>query len=169
MNNSERHFYYKPRMEEIKPDPERYTPVDMLYNIGKIEGGQPRGFDVIDKATNARLYFTTPADQDAERIVKKELGDKAILPLTRNEDYFSVYSVTDGARLLIKSLEASPYQEAYMKKLKQDATEFINKIKKLDKNAFGIKLSDIAIQHNGPDNSSDDIYLSVVPPLKTSQ
>ncbi len=146
-------------------DPSIYIPVDMLYNIGRFEGGKARGLDVINGSTDRREYFTLPADFEAENLIKSKLGEAAILPYVRDENGYSVYAVSVGARPLKKTLDTKPYSSAYMNKLDNIAKQFMDKLKRLDPNKFGVTIESIAIVHNGGVQDSDDAYLTIVPPV----
>lgn len=154
-----------------KPLPEldlnRYRPVDMMYNIGRIAGKPARGLDVIDLNNNERIYVTEPADYKAEDSIREQMGRTAILSSKQNTEDYSVYKVPIGTRLLVKTLEIAPYNPAYMSKLESRALRLLNDLSRLDSQRFGITIDDIAIAHNGTEDGPDDTYLTIVPPVKS--
>lgn len=146
-------------------DNKNYRAVDMLFNIGRIEGQPARGFDVINLETMERQYFTSGSNELIEQKVKKILGEHAVLRcISRAEDY-SLYHVPEGARLLVKTLETAPYKPEYMSILRQRGDFMLRHLQALDPNRFGIRMQDIAIAHNGISAGPDDSYLTIVPPL----
>lgn len=141
-----------------------FTHTNMLFNIGRIEGGPLRGYDLVNPETNDRLFITESGDEESEKLVLSTLGRHSILhPLERTDD-FAVYEVSRGARLLVKTLKQGPYRLPYMQSLSARSFGLMESLYKLDAGAFGLNIENIAITHNG-DDDGDDIHLTVIPPL----
>ena len=146
-------------------DENNYSSVDMIYNIGRIEGKNFRGFDAIDLITNDRVYITKDSNLQIENDIRQKIGSKAVLELKEQNGAYGIYKVPLGARLLTRTLEISPYNIDYMNMLRTRASEFLRKLNSLDEHAFGITIEHLAIAHNGLDDGPDDTYLTVVPPI----
>lgn len=143
---------------------EGYKLTDMQFNIGRIEGGLVRGYDLINPATNERVYVTSAGSEEAEERVRSVLGHHSILAATERTSDYAVYDLSKGARLLVKTLEQGPYSHAYMQRLATRAFAFMEALDSIDDRAFGLDSNSIAITHNG-DAEEDDVHLTVIPPL----
>lgn len=134
----------------------------MQYNISRIEGQPPRGFDqVID---GRRQLITEGSDKASEQRIVAAMGSTSVLPRREEVNGHLVYDVPFGTRLLIKTLIQSPYSERYMRRLAASAGDFMRRLRQLDPGLFGIQLEHIAITHNAG-TREDDTALTVVPPV----
>jgi hypothetical protein len=143
---------------------EGYKNTDMQFNIGRVEGGPTRGYDLIDPVTKNRVYVTGPSDENSEDMVRAALGEHSVLEPTERTSDYTVYAVPHGSLLLEKTLQQGPYRIPYMQKLAVRSFLFMEGLNKLDPHAFGIDGNSIALTHNG-EAEEDDVHLTVVPPL----
>lgn len=147
--------------EKIFFTPPGFKEVEMLFNIGRIEGMPQRGFDMIN-TDKQRRYFVRESSRESEERVREALGRQAVLKSLGEEDGFLVYAVPLGTKPLKKVLDTAPYKREYMDRLAEHGERFLQKIGQLDSGRFGTDINSIAIAHNG---SEDDTHLVLVPPL----
>jgi len=141
-------------------------PVDMQFNIGRLEGMPERGLDIIEP-DGTRHYLIEGSDIESETLVKKNLGNAAVLRLRRMVNGVYIYDVPEGSRMLAKSFRQAPYIEDYVNREAFRTGQFIQKLRSLDKGLFGLTVQDVAITYGVPDLvNQDDVILTVIPPLK---
>ncbi len=141
-------------------------PVDMQFNIGRLEGMPERGLDIVDPG-NVRHYVCEGSDIESETLVKKNLGGAAILRLRGIENEMYIYDVPEGSLMLAKFFRQAPYTEEYVNRQAYRTGQFIKRLRSLDKGVFGLTVQDIAVTYGTPDRRNlDDVNLTVVPPLK---
>lgn len=142
----------------IKPG---FKEVEMVFNIGRIEGMPQRGNDMVN-ADGQRRYFVRESDRTSEDMVRQELGQKAVLKFLGKEGGLLVYDVPLGAQPLVKVLEIAQYRREYMDRLESESEEFLQKLSGIDSNRFGADINTLALAQNG---GEDDTYLTLIPPL----
>lgn len=147
--------------EKIFFAPPGFKEVEMLFNIGRVEGMPQRGFDLIN-ANKQRRYFVRESHRESEERVRESLGRQAVLKSLGEKEGFLVYAVPLGTKPLKKVLDTAPYKREYMDRLAEHGERFLQKIEQLDSGRFGADINSIAIAHSG---SEDDTYLTLVPPL----
>ncbi|MCA9337429.1 hypothetical protein KC951_01835 [Candidatus Saccharibacteria bacterium] len=154
---------------ELLPE---YYPTDAQFSIARYRG-ETRGFDLIDPRSRRRLYLTVGSSEEAEAWVARSVPGISLEQAVEVQPHPSqqidghvpqVYRVPEGTRLLIKTLDQSPYHAAYMRRIGHAAGALLRKLHRLDPGQFGIGLDNIALTHNGGDNQ-DDSELRIVPPL----
>lgn len=124
------------------------------------------GFDLIDENHRKRVYVAPVGSIESEAVLMGVLGTQSVIPLKKITTDFAIYDLPPGARSLRKTMKTGPYAKPYMQSLALRSLQFLEKIYKLDPNAFGLTLGSIAISHDGDAGYQDDIFLTVIPPLQ---
>ncbi len=152
----------------VDNDFKHYQPTDMQFNIGRLEGGPLRGYDLVNPVSRERILLARDSSIDSERLVRLRLGRLAIpprMPKLHPYDSYDIYYMPFGARLLIKTLRAAPYNPDYMANVTDRVGVFMRRLHQLDPGLFGLTLTTIAVGHDIEDGERDDVALMVVPPL----
>jgi hypothetical protein len=146
---------------------------DPQFNVGRFVDGIAVGADLVNSTDNRRIYVTEGSSETSERMVVEMLG-KVVLPPSRivhpsflgtdKEAALQTYEIPFGARPVRRTLEQSPYRDAYMQRLSFRVGELLGKLRKLDAGIFGLNVDAVAIGHNGSEHG-DDTRLFIVPPL----
>lgn len=144
---------------------DHYHETDMQFNVGRIEGQQPRGYDIVDESGADRYYVTSPSSSVAASRLAQRFGDQVVPPVVIETDDIAVYDITAGSRLLVKTLQQAPYGEKYMQKLCNRTGFFLRAVRRLDAGLFGLTIENLAVSYK-EDEEVDDTFLTVVPPLR---
>lgn len=144
-----------------------YKITDSQFNIGRVSSSRQRGLDIVEAASDDRYYLTLGSDRQSEQQMTIKFGTQALLGAVEVDEVTDVYEIPKGSRLLVKTLDKSPYSPAYMRTLAYRAGNFLRKIARQDPGLYGLDITAIATTERiAFDRSSlDDIVLSAVQPL----
>lgn len=145
-----------------------YRKTDSQFDISNTELFGTEAIDVVNRDTKKRLYITPrQSDHSTEGTLTELFGYNAILQRVGTyAGKFDAYDVPRGSRSLYKTLRSGPYEREYMEFLTGKAVRFVALLRSMDPETFGVDIKNLALTHNGQDTDDDDVYLTVVPPVR---
>lgn len=152
-----------------------YIETNSLFSVTIANHDNIDRYDLIHPGTNTRLLWTPESHAETMDYIEQVLGtpehpifpSKTKSPLEEELTEGDLYELDPGARSLSNILVSSPYVPEYMDRITKRAENFMWELSRLDKNQFGIDLEDVIVNHNS--SRTDDIFLSIVPPISNEK